>query len=123
MWPTPASTTSTRRSAGCTGPSRPRPTARRWKRPWSRRSMTSSGQCGNCSTNERRRLMAAPVVVPRLGWSMEEGTLLEWLKQDGDLVRPGEPLFVLESEKAAEQVEAIDGGILHIAPEVRPGDR
>jgi pyruvate dehydrogenase E2 component (dihydrolipoamide acetyltransferase) len=55
---------------------------------------------------------------------MEEGTLLEWLKQDGDYVRPGEPLFVLESEKAAEQVEAIDGGILRLAPDgPKPGDR
>ncbi|OAI52901.1 hypothetical protein AYO44_04435 [Planctomycetaceae bacterium SCGC AG-212-F19] len=68
--------------------------------------------------------MAIPVVVPRLGWSMDEGTLLEWLKQDGDTVRPGEPLFVLESEKAAEQIEALDGGILRFAAAgPQPGDR
>jgi pyruvate dehydrogenase E2 component (dihydrolipoamide acetyltransferase) len=68
--------------------------------------------------------MAAAVTVPRLGWSMEEGTLLEWLKQDGETVRPGDPLFVLESEKAAETIEAIDGGILRLprgGP--KPGDR
>src|SRR5262249_32857213 len=71
-----------------------------------------------------RWLMAAPVTVPRLGWSMEEGTLLEWLKQGGDLVRPGDPLCVLESEKAAEQIEAIDGGILRIPGDApKPGDR
>jgi pyruvate dehydrogenase E2 component (dihydrolipoamide acetyltransferase) len=68
--------------------------------------------------------VAIPVVVPRLGWSMEEGTLLEWLKQDGDNVRMGDPLFVLESEKAAEQIEAIDSGILRIPPDgPKPGDR
>jgi pyruvate dehydrogenase E2 component (dihydrolipoamide acetyltransferase) len=68
--------------------------------------------------------MAAAVTVPRLGWSMEEGVLLEWLKQDGELVRPGDPLFVLESEKAAETIEAIDGGILRLpSGGPQPGDR
>ena len=38
--------------------------------------------------------MAVPVTVPRLGWSMDEGTFVEWLKHDGDPVRPGEALFV-----------------------------
>jgi pyruvate dehydrogenase E2 component (dihydrolipoamide acetyltransferase) len=68
--------------------------------------------------------MAAAVTVPRLGWSMEEGVLLEWLKQEGETVRPGDPLFVLESEKAAETIEAIDTGILRLprgGP--KPGDR
>lgn len=68
--------------------------------------------------------MAIPVTVPRLGWSMEEGTLLEWLKRDGEMVRPGEMLFVLEGEKAAEEIEALDGGILRIpAAGPKPGDR
>ena len=67
--------------------------------------------------------MAAPVTVPRLGWSMDEGTFVEWLKQDGDHVKPGEPLFVLESEKAAENIEAIDAGILRIPPKgPKPGE-
>ncbi len=68
--------------------------------------------------------MAISVTVPRLGWSMEEGTLLEWRKRDGDRIRPGDALFVLESEKAAEEVEALDGGILHIPADApKPGDR
>src|SRR4051812_29444808 len=58
--------------------------------------------------------MAVPVTVPRLGWSMEEGTFVEWLKSDGDRVRPGDPLFALESDKATEAVEALDAGILRI---------
>lgn len=58
--------------------------------------------------------MANPVTVPRLGWSMEEGTFVEWLKADGDDVRVGDPLFVLEGEKAAESIEAIDGGVLRL---------
>ena len=33
--------------------------------------------------------MAAIVVVPRLGWTMEEGVFTEWLRKDGDVVREG----------------------------------
>ncbi len=48
---------------------------------------------------------------------MEEGTFVEWLKRDGDPVQPGEPLFVLESDKATENIEALDGGILRLTKE------
>ena len=40
--------------------------------------------------------MAIEIVVPRLGWSMEEGVFGEWLKQPGEEVVPGDMLFVLE---------------------------
>jgi pyruvate dehydrogenase E2 component (dihydrolipoamide acetyltransferase) len=67
--------------------------------------------------------VAVPVTVPRFGWSMDEGTFVEWLKHDGDHVQLGDALFVLESEKAAENVEAIDVGILRIAADApKPGD-
>jgi pyruvate dehydrogenase E2 component (dihydrolipoamide acetyltransferase) len=53
---------------------------------------------------------------------MEEGTFVEWLKRDGEPIRPGEALFVLESDKAAENIEALDAGILRLTPESpRPG--
>jgi pyruvate dehydrogenase E2 component (dihydrolipoamide acetyltransferase) len=61
--------------------------------------------------------MAADVTIPRLGWSMEEGVFAGWLKQPGDQVRPGEPLFMLEGEKATQEIEAVDGGTLHVAPD------
>ena len=61
--------------------------------------------------------MAAPVTVPRLGWTMDEGTFAGWLKQDGDAVRPGDALFALESEKSTEQVEALDAGTLRLLPD------
>ncbi|MBI3821088.1 MAG: 2-oxo acid dehydrogenase subunit E2 [Planctomycetes bacterium] len=60
--------------------------------------------------------MAIPITIPRLGWSMEEGIFLGWLKKDGDPVRAGESIFRLESEKAAEDIECHDAGILRIAP-------
>lgn len=61
--------------------------------------------------------MAAEVTIPRLGWSMEEGVFAGWLKQPGDTVKPGEQLFMLEGEKATQEIEAVDGGILHLAPD------
>lgn len=59
-------------------------------------------------------IMAIPIAVPRLGWNMEQGVFVGWLKTDGAAVRAGEPLFTLESEKAAEDIEGFDDGILHI---------
>jgi len=66
--------------------------------------------------------MAIQIQLPRLGWSMEEGKFLDWLKQDGDLVKEGEPLFTLESDKAAQEVEALEAGILSLCPDSpKPG--
>jgi pyruvate dehydrogenase E2 component (dihydrolipoamide acetyltransferase) len=67
--------------------------------------------------------MPIEIQLPRLGWSMEEGKFLAWLKKDGDFIKEGEPLFTLESDKAAQDVESIDSGLLHIAPNgPKPGD-
>ncbi len=46
---------------------------------------------------------------------MEEGKFLAWLKKDGDFIKEGDPIFTLESDKAAQEVEAIDSGLLHIS--------
>lgn len=45
---------------------------------------------------------------------MEQGTFLGWKKKDGDVVRAGEVLFELEGEKAAQEIESLDSGILRI---------
>jgi pyruvate dehydrogenase E2 component (dihydrolipoamide acetyltransferase) len=67
--------------------------------------------------------MAIPITVPRLGWNMEEGTFAGWLKREGDAVRAGEALFRLESDKATEEIESLDSGILRIADDApREGD-
>ena len=66
--------------------------------------------------------MPIPVTIPRLGWNMEEGIFVDWLKADGDAVQPGDALFRLESEKATEEIESLDAGMLHIpatSPEAR----
>ncbi|HJP32465.1 MAG TPA: dihydrolipoamide acetyltransferase family protein [Candidatus Latescibacteria bacterium] len=67
--------------------------------------------------------MAIDVVMPRLGWTMEEGTLVEWLKASGESVQVGDILFTVESDKALNEVEAFDAGALHIpANAPTPGD-
>lgn len=58
--------------------------------------------------------MAIEITVPRLGWSMEEGTFSAWLKNAGDRVEAGDPLFALDSDKVTMDVESLDSGILHI---------
>jgi len=60
--------------------------------------------------------MAIPITIPRLGWSMEEGIFIGWLKRDGEQVRAGEPLFGLEGDKATQEIEALDSGILKVPP-------
>jgi len=63
--------------------------------------------------------MAIEITVPKLGWSMDEGTFVEWLKKDGDEVKSGDLLFALESDKAVQEIESLDSGILRI-PENGP---
>jgi pyruvate dehydrogenase E2 component (dihydrolipoyllysine-residue acetyltransferase) len=58
--------------------------------------------------------MPHEIVMPRLGWSTEEGTLIEWLKKDGDPVRSGDVVCVIESDKAQLEVESFDAGVLRI---------
>lgn len=60
--------------------------------------------------------MAIEITVPRLGWSSEEGVFSGWLKQAGERVVSGEPLFALESDKVTLEVESLDNGILHPLP-------
>lgn len=56
--------------------------------------------------------MATEVVIPMLGVTVEKGTIVEWLKNEGDHVEKGESIFVVEVEKATTEVEAPVSGIL-----------
>jgi pyruvate dehydrogenase E2 component (dihydrolipoamide acetyltransferase) len=58
--------------------------------------------------------MAIEITVPRLGWSSEDGVFSGWLKQHGETVKAGEPLFLLESDKVTMEVESLDSGTLHV---------
>jgi pyruvate dehydrogenase E2 component (dihydrolipoyllysine-residue acetyltransferase) len=52
------------------------------------------------------------IVLPNLGFGMEEGRLLTWLKQPGDSVKKGEPIVEVESDKANVELEAVVDGVL-----------
>ena len=50
--------------------------------------------------------------LPRLGQGMEAGTIVKWLKSEGDHVEKGEPLYELDTDKATQEVEAEASGVL-----------
>ncbi len=54
------------------------------------------------------------VRMPRLSDSMEEGTIVRWLKAAGDVVAPGDALVEIETDKATMEYEAEAGGTLEI---------
>jgi pyruvate dehydrogenase E2 component (dihydrolipoamide acetyltransferase) len=56
--------------------------------------------------------MATEVKLPRLGQGMESGTIVRWLKAEGDSVEKGEPLYELDTEKVTQEVEAEASGVL-----------
>ncbi|MBI3970816.1 MAG: 2-oxo acid dehydrogenase subunit E2 [Chloroflexi bacterium] len=59
--------------------------------------------------------MAVEVLMPRLGWTMETGSVLAWHKHEGEAVEVGEILLTVQSDKAATEVEALESGVLHMA--------
>jgi pyruvate dehydrogenase E2 component (dihydrolipoamide acetyltransferase) len=56
--------------------------------------------------------MSSQVTLPRLGQGMESGTIVRWLKAEGDTVEKGEPLYELDTEKVTQEVEADSSGTL-----------
>ncbi|HYM90675.1 MAG TPA: biotin/lipoyl-containing protein, partial [bacterium] len=56
--------------------------------------------------------MPTEVVLPRLGLTQEEGTVVRWLKSEGSSVSKGEPLFEVMTDKATLEVEAPVSGVL-----------
>jgi pyruvate dehydrogenase E2 component (dihydrolipoamide acetyltransferase) len=65
--------------------------------------------------------MATEVKLPRLGQGMESGTIVRWLKDEGEPVRKREPLYELDTDKVTQEVEAeADGVLLRIL--VREGE-
>src|SRR5262245_30889507 len=56
--------------------------------------------------------MASEVKLPRLGQGMESGTIVKWLKGEGERVEKGEPLYELDTDKVTQEVEAEASGVL-----------
>ena len=56
--------------------------------------------------------MEKKINMPKLAPEMESGVLCAWLKEEGDTVAAGEPLFEIETNKVVNQVEATVSGVL-----------
>src|SRR5213596_3397164 len=56
--------------------------------------------------------MASEVKLPRLGQGMEAGTIVKWLKSEGETVAKGEPLFEIDTDKVTQEVESDYAGVL-----------
>ena len=56
--------------------------------------------------------MAVEVTIPKLGLTMQEATVVKWLKKPGDAVKSGEPLLEIETEKITCEVESPASGTL-----------
>ncbi len=61
---------------------------------------------------KERFQLVTKVVMPRLSLTMKEGTVVQWFKKEGEIVKKGEPLVEVLSEKVTYDVEAPDSGIL-----------
>jgi pyruvate dehydrogenase E2 component (dihydrolipoamide acetyltransferase) len=56
--------------------------------------------------------MSTEIKLPRLGQGMESGTIVKWLKSEGEKVEKGEPLYELDTDKVTQEVEADASGFL-----------
>lgn len=56
--------------------------------------------------------MSTEIRIPKLGMTMEEGILAEWLVADGNSVEKGAPLYSLETDKSVQEVDAPASGTL-----------
>ena len=64
--------------------------------------------------------MATDILLPKIGFSMTEAQIAEWLVEDGAAVAEGQPLYLLEADKSANEVEAPASGTLRII--AQPGE-
>jgi len=60
--------------------------------------------------------MAEELFIPKLGQTVEQVTLINWLVKDGDKVKQGQEVLEVETDKAVFNVEAVDDGFIHLGP-------
>src|SRR6266516_4778120 len=65
--------------------------------------------------------MPVDIVVPSFGESITEGTIAQWLKQDGEFVQKDDILLEVESEKATQGIPSPAAGVLHV--QAKEGDK
>lgn len=59
--------------------------------------------------------MSTPINIPKLGFSMTEGTLVEWLVSEGETVSEGQVIYRLETDKVENDIESQASGVIHIS--------
>ena len=62
--------------------------------------------------------MAVEILLPKIGFSMNEGQVAEWLAKDGEEIKEGQPLYSLEADKSTNEVEAPASGKLRIVAQI-----
>jgi len=65
--------------------------------------------------------MATPVIMPKVDMDQASGTVVEWLKKDGEAVKQGEIILIIETDKVSIEVESQGSGILR-GITASPGD-
>lgn len=58
--------------------------------------------------------MSVAITIPKLGMAMTEGTIGEWLVDDGATVSAGQPIYVLVTDKVENEVEAPISGVIRL---------
>jgi pyruvate/2-oxoglutarate dehydrogenase complex dihydrolipoamide acyltransferase (E2) component len=62
--------------------------------------------------------MASRLKIPRLGMSMAEATIVEWLVADGEQIEIGQPLYVLETDKTQSEISSPVSGVIRLVGQV-----
>lgn len=62
--------------------------------------------------------MSTEILLPKIGFSMNEGVIAEWFVADGAAVNEGDPLYSIEADKSTNEVESPATGTLRIVAEV-----
>ena len=63
---------------------------------------------------DKTHVMSVPISIPKLGVSMTEGTLVEWMVSDGQPVQAGDVLYRIETDKVENDVESPIAGVIRI---------
>src|SRR5215217_5776349 len=96
------------RSSTCAAKTCPCPSTITWNCRCSRASRKSS------RPSTRSSDMPSEITMPQLSDTMTEGTVVKWLKKDGDKVKDGEIIAEVETDKATMEWEAADSGTLAV---------
>src|SRR5207253_6351362 len=88
------------------------PAARRLFSPAGRRHRRGRAETRGVLTTNGDTTMSTDVIMPQMGESIAEGTIVKWLKQVGDKVSRDEPLFEISTDKVDAEIPSPSSGVL-----------